>query len=150
MPESTADTIVVLQPEQTLPLRQQLLRPHQTVEACRFAGDDDGDTRHFGAVRGEELRGIVSIYRASPPQLAVDHAWQVRAMGVQPECRRQGLGQRLLQAAINYAAQQGGRVVWCNAREVVLEFYLQCGFRVEGERFEIEGIGPHYLMWHPL
>ncbi len=40
--------------------------------------------------------------------------------------------------------------MWCNARSGARTFYERAGFCVEGEEFEIAGIGPHFLMAKPL
>ena len=39
-------------------------------------------------------------------------------------------------------------MVWCNARLVAIDFlYRSIGFKIVGEIFDIEGIGPHYYMY---
>jgi hypothetical protein len=40
--------------------------------------------------------------------------------------------------------------VWCNARSPARGFYEREGFTIEGDTFEIAGIGPHFLMARAL
>ena len=41
-------------------------------------------------------------------------------------------------------------MVWCNARLVAVNFYKSVGFKITGELFGIEGIGPHYYMYKEI
>jgi hypothetical protein len=36
--------------------------------------------------------------------------------------------------------------VWCNARTPAVGLYERAGFAIESGEFEIEGIGPHFVM----
>ena len=38
------------------------------------------------------------------------------------------------------------RILWCNAREKALGFYLKVGFKPSGELFTIQNVGKHMLM----
>jgi predicted GNAT family N-acyltransferase len=52
----------------------------------------------------------------------------------------------VLDASVAHVAAQGGGELWCNARVPALGFYLRAGFEVEGDEFEIDGIGPHVVV----
>ena len=41
-------------------------------------------------------------------------------------------------------------MVWCNARLVAVDFYRSIGFKISGNLFDIEGIGPHYYMYKKI
>jgi len=41
-------------------------------------------------------------------------------------------------------------MVWCNARLVAVEFYKSIGFKIIGDLFDIQGIGPHYYMYKKI
>jgi hypothetical protein len=49
--------------EDTYALRHQILRPHQTIDQCRYPGDFDELTAHLGIFEADELVGILSIYK---------------------------------------------------------------------------------------
>ncbi|QKQ27773.1 GNAT family N-acetyltransferase [Candidatus Reidiella endopervernicosa] len=144
--ETVPLTITTLCAEATLPLRHQLLRPHQGIEQCRYPGDEEAQTRHFGARYGEQEAGIVSIYHVPCPNFSGQQGWQLRALTTLPELRQRGIGRSLLETAVTYAQAQGADLVWCNARIAALDFYQHNGFITMGEPIEITDIGPHYLM----
>ena len=52
----------------------------------------------------------------------------------------------VLDASVAHVAAEGGGELWCNARVPALGFYQRCGFEVEGDEFEIDGIGPHVVV----
>lgn len=141
-------TILVCQIEaaETRSLRHQVLRPNQPLEACCYPGDDDSNTAHFGAFIKGMLVGIISLYQQAPPQVETAEAWRVRGMATQESLRSRGYGSLLLQTGMNYVKKSGGSFLWCNARESAMPFYKQHNFEVEGNCFELPGIGPHYLM----
>jgi len=70
-------------------------------------------------------------------------------MATAPEARGHGFGTALLSACVEHAASAGGEV-WCNARRTAIGFYLNGGFTVVGEPFDIAGIGAHVVMVRPV
>jgi ribosomal protein S18 acetylase RimI-like enzyme len=71
-------------------------------------------------------------------------------MATVPSLRRAGAGRALLEHCFAHIRQHQGRLLWCNARLVALGFYQRLGFLAEGEQFEIDPIGPHYVMTRKL
>jgi predicted GNAT family N-acyltransferase len=136
--------------DETRPLRQRVLRPHQTLEELGYPGDDDSETVHLGAFAGEVLVAIASLYHEAPRDRDEPSAWRLRGMATAPEIRGGGFGGRILEAAVEHARAQGGSFVWCNARVPVADFYRRYGFRIEGGVFELAGIGPHVYMARDL
>jgi ribosomal protein S18 acetylase RimI-like enzyme len=67
-----------------------------------------------------------------------------------PEARGRGIGTALLHTCLDHAREHGGGRVWCNARTPAIGLYARAGFAVEGEEFELPGIGPHVLMSREL
>ncbi|MCP8897918.1 GNAT family N-acetyltransferase [Gilvimarinus xylanilyticus] len=130
----------------TLTLRNEVLRPNQPLSACKFAGDDDTQTRHLGAINHGEVVGVVSLYRNAHPQVAGRDPYQIRGMATKPSFRGQGLGARLLQHAESYAMSAGGDIIWANARHQALQFYIRQGYKLASDEFVIDGIGPHFLI----
>lgn len=124
-----------------------MLRPHQSPDELVYPGDDALDTLHLGMDLNGEIVGVASIYRQPPPGEDDDErAWRLRGMAITPALQRRGYGGTLLKACLAHAAAQGGRMMWCNARTTAAEFYLALGFEISGEAYELEGIGPHYMM----
>ncbi len=134
-------------PAEIRSLRQIVLRPGQPETASIFPGDDDEETVHFGAYRGETLVGIASLYRE--PRSGADPeipGWRLRGMATSPDRRGVGIGRAILEACTRHVAEAGGGELWCNARTTAMGFYARAGFEVVSEEFEVEGIGPHVVM----
>jgi GNAT superfamily N-acetyltransferase len=132
--------------EAVRPLRQAVLRPHQRPEDLVYPGDDAPGTLHAIVRDGDAIAGVATVSREDHPRDPGDGDWRVRGMATTPGSRGTGVGAALLEACVAHARAQGGRRVWCNARTPARGFYERAGFAAEGEEFEIEGIGPHYLM----
>jgi GNAT superfamily N-acetyltransferase len=133
------------------PLRQAVLRPHQTLADQVYPGDAVPGARHFAASEADSpVLGVASI--APEPYPRADGApgaddWRIRGMATEPGARGRGVGALLLGACLEHARTEGATRVWCNARSGVRGFYEREGFVVDGEEFELPGIGPHLLMW---
>ncbi len=132
------------------PIRQQVLRPDQPPESAIFPGDELDSTYHMGIFEEGSLIGIVSLYPEGPEGYEMNDAWRVRGMAVLPEHHGRGFGSKLLQACMAYASAHGGKALWCNARVMARPFYELRGLSIDGEAFDIPGIGPHYRMICPL
>lgn len=137
--------VTTVSAEETRPLRHLVLRPDQPVGSTVYAGDDDPDARHYAALEDGRLVGVASLYREARPQ-GREPGWRLRGMATAPDARRRGVGAALLAACVEHVTVEGGGELWCNARLVAQDFYLAAGFMVVGDRFDIEGIGPHHLM----
>ncbi|MDL1902136.1 GNAT family N-acetyltransferase [Anaerolineae bacterium CFX9] len=137
---------------ETHALRQRVLRPHQTLAEMEFEGDHAPDARHYGAFLNGALVGVGSVRQALPPEQYqqpgddLRSAWQIRGMAVSEEMRGRGVGMGILHALIGWAAQQGGTLIWCNARTPALSLYRRAGFATRGDEFYPPHIGPHYFM----
>jgi ribosomal protein S18 acetylase RimI-like enzyme len=96
----------------------------------------DPDSRGvvFGAMDAEDLVGTVGLEFSSKPKTR--HKAQLIGMYVMDSCRGQGLGRRLVDAALTHARQQGGMalvtltVTEGNAPAIAL--YESVGFRSFG------------------
>jgi GNAT superfamily N-acetyltransferase len=132
------------------PIRQQVLRPDQAPEAAIYLGDELESTYHIGLFEAGSLVGIASLYPEGPEGYEMNDAWRLRGMAVLPEHHGRGFGSKLLQACMAYAATHGGTALWCNARIKARSFYEVRGLTIEGEVFDIPGIGPHFRMICPL
>lgn len=160
----------------TFELRWRVLRPHQRLEDVVLPGDDDPDTAFFaardaatgrvlatGSVRPEappwepparHARGRVGT--GGRPDVPADArpgsggegpgAWRLRAMATADGRRGQGLGGRVLEAAIDHVGADGGGLLWCAARIRAVPFYERAGFTTLGDPYEEPDIGTHVLM----
>ena len=131
---------------ETRPLRHAVLRPGQSFEQTVYSRDDHPETLHLGAFDGDRLVAIASLYREARPNRPSRAAWRLRGMATDPEQRGRGFATVVLDASVAHVAAEGGGELWCNARIPALGFYQRCGFEVEGDEFDIDGIGPHVVV----
>lgn len=136
-------------------LRHSVLRPNQSMEQCRYEGDEDATTFHIGASSSDgDVVGIATALNCDEPryeQFSSQSQLRLRGMAVAPTFQQQGIGKTLLKACLEEAAKRGCQMFWCNARVVAVEFYLKCGFSILNDApFNIEGIGPHHVMFKRL
>lgn len=129
--------------EQTRPLRQRILRPHQSVQ--ELESHEPADAHAVGAFRGDELVAVGLIGREGEPG-----EWRVRGMATLPAARGRGAGGAILTALVDHARQCGARAVWCHARTPARRLYERAGFQAVSDEFELPDIGPHVVMRRPL
>ena len=135
--------------EETLPIRQDVLRPGRPKKECIFDGDDAPQTFHLGAFTDETLVGIASFVVDNNPYFS-GKQYRLRGMAVLPEYRGKGFGKELVAFGEKLIQEKGFDVLWFNAREVALNFYSRLGFISKGEPFEISTVGTHYVMYKKL
>jgi predicted GNAT family N-acyltransferase len=143
-----------LEADDVRPLRTRILRPgYPDGETKAFDGDDAEDTHHYGLVDESDAPvAVVTYIRLAAPDELGGPAVRLRGMAVEEGHRRQGLGTRLLQNSLTRlaVAEPDMAVVWCHARTSAVGFYEEHGFERHGEVFDIEGIGPHVVMWREM
>ncbi|MDF2441751.1 MAG: hypothetical protein JWN98_2735 [Abditibacteriota bacterium] len=149
---------------QTRALRGSVLRPNRPFAETHFSGDDDATTIHAGAVARDEagaehVIGVASFYHEALPMhiqcaelatLATSPVWRLRGMAVEPERQGQGIGRAILEFGIAHIADEGGGLLWCNARSGAVGFYRIASFVTCGKEFEIPDVGPHFVMVLPI
>ena len=138
--------------EQTRPLRGEILRPGQPPEALVYYGDTGPGTFHAGAFEDGELVGTATVHPEPMPvapeaDVDVTNAFRLRGMATKQHLQGRGYGRAVLERCIEHVRASGAEVLWCNARTGARGFYERLGFETVGDEFEIEGIGPHYVMW---
>lgn len=136
--------------QETHPLRLLVLRPGGVLADCQWPIDTAEGAFHLGVDEGGERICVASFQAAPHEQVIAQRPWQLRGMATHPEHRGKGAGRALVERAVNHLREQGADVLWCNARLVAVPFYERLGFRIEGPRFEIPGIGGHHVMWRPV
>jgi ribosomal protein S18 acetylase RimI-like enzyme len=132
------------------PLRGEVLRPGQPPEQLIYPGDEDPSTLHLAAFNAGHVVGIVTVMADGHPRSRQPDDWRIRGMATMPSLRNEGIGSALLTRCEIHAREQGGSRLWCNARIGARTLYERIGMTVEGDVFEIAGIGEHYLMSKPL
>ncbi len=138
--------ITRISPPQAYPLRHAVLRPHQSLEACKYPADFEKDSFHLGAFIGESLISVASFYQEDHPKIVGTPLFRLRGMATLPDYRNQGAGAALIREAEKILEARDASGWWCNARTTVSQYYEKMGMEAVGEVFEIVPIGPHRLM----
>ncbi|MFY7672337.1 GNAT family N-acetyltransferase [Tenacibaculum sp. MEBiC06402] len=133
--------------ESTYSLRLEVLRknidlPHE------FDGDLDDSTFHLGVFDNDQLVCIGTFMKSSLEEIKGSQ-YQLRGMASAPEARGKGYGKLLLSFAIDKLLKRGIDVLWCNAREVAVQFYQKNQFQILGDKF-VNKVGPHYKMYRVI
>ena len=135
---------------ETYPVRQQVLRQGKPIASCMFDGDEEKTTIHLGLFFYGTLSGVVSYIRIKTEYSASDNQYQLRGMAILLPFQGKKLGEVLLSEGERILKELNCNFIWCNSREVAVNFYKRNGFVVEGESFVIPSIGVHYKMHKKL
>ncbi len=137
-----------VKPEDTYPIRKAILRNGMTL-SHEMMGDHDKDTLHLGLYESDRLVCIASFMVASN-DVFNGYQFQLRGMASADTAQGKGFGKMLLKEAETRLKNRGVETLWCNARVVALNFYKKLGYQSVGNIFEVEQVGPHYLMYKKL
>ena len=128
-------------------IRLAVLRADMESKVVDFAEDNWPGVWHLG-VRGPT--GLVAVSSWIPRERSTFPgvpAVQLRGMATLQHVQGNGLGGLLVEAGCARAATSGARVVWANARDAAMAFYLRHGFTIDSEGF-IEPVTqlPHHVI----
>ena len=140
--------ITEIKAEDTYPIRKAILREGMTL-SHEMNGDHNAETLHLGLFELGELVCIGSFMRASK-EIFKGSQFQLRGMASVKKAQGKGFGKLLLEEAEVKLKNQGVDILWCNARTVALDFYKKSGYQMVGNAFEVEQVGPHFLMFKKL
>ncbi|HZX58966.1 MAG TPA: GNAT family N-acetyltransferase [Mucilaginibacter sp.] len=133
--------------EDTLAIRNNILRGGKlTLDQCRFPGDEAEGTFHLGYFDNEKLVCIATFHLQNHKKYP-GKGYQLRGMATLDDYRGRGIGNQLVNFAIVYLRGQKVNYVWCNARKAALKFYIDLGFEVISDEFEVPVIGPHRILY---
>ena len=134
----------------TYGLRHRILRPHQTIEDCKYDHDDDPNTIHAGAFYEGKLVSVASFLMENHPDFSEDVQYRLRGMATVEELRNQGLGRAVVSFGVTAVKERGANFIWCKARTLVQAYYMKLGFHPYGEVFDYPPIGLHIVMYRRL
>lgn len=135
----------------TIDLRNRVLREGAPDSAAWSALDVVGSATFaaYQADRTHDPEPIATVTvqpEGCPWRPGARTPWRLRGMATADEWRGRGVGRRALDVAIAHVADQGAGLLWCNARIGAVAFYERAGFVIEGDEFEVAGIGAHRPM----
>lgn len=111
---------------------------------CPYQECDNKDQDSFHLFYQDQNQ-IAGYLRIIPPGISYKEASIGRVL-VKKEYRREGLGFKMMEAAIAFIKNNfGTEAVRISAQEYILKFYQQLGFKVVSDRYLEDDI-PHYQM----
>ena len=133
---------------ETFPIRKEVLRKGMDLP-IEFNGDNDAGTFHFGAFFNEQLVGVSSFMKENNSAF-IGAQYQLRGMAILHEYRGKGVGKLMLNETEKLLKKMNVEVLWCNARISAVPFYQKQGYKCFGNCFQIETVGPHYVMFKTI
>lgn len=113
-------------PQETLPIRQQVLWPDHPIDFCRIPEDDAAV--HLGAFHQQELICVGSLYSTA-------QGARLRKFATLPTHQGRGVGSAVLTAILELAQQRGDAQMWLDARQEAMGLYQRFGFEPKGAVF---------------
>jgi GNAT superfamily N-acetyltransferase len=138
--------VITINPEMTYSLRHSVLRPHQTLEDCKYDTDHQEGSFHVGAFHKGQLISIASFCVENFPDFSSDKQYRLRAMATLEEFRKLGAGRAVVTFAEGMIKERGVNALWCKGRTTVQDYYEKLGFQPYGDVFDYPPIGPHIVM----
>lgn len=130
--------------EQVWQLREEVLRKPLGLS---LKNEDLSGEKEDIIILAQDKTGAVTgcvLLRPLP-----EHQFRLRQMAVTDHLQGKGIGRRLINAAEQYVAAQGGLRIMLHARMYAVPFYLKQGYRVVSDNFLEVGL-PHVVMQKDL
>lgn len=133
-------------------LRRRVLRAGDPAAVVANPRDDETTTLHVAIVRHDEVLASASYFLGASPDVGARVAYQVRYVATDPAWQRRGLGARVLAAGEEELRRRRAELVWANARDSALDFYLRHGWTlIEGSAHDSAETGlPHTRIYKKL
>jgi len=136
--------------ENIRPLRHSELRKGQDFSTTSYLKDYEEGTFHMACIVDEGIVSCATFYAQTSMKVKSDNAYRLRGMATDSNFQRQGYARNLMIESFKELKKRDCDMVWCNARLVAVNFYKSVGFKIIGELFDIEAIGPHYYMYKEI
>lgn len=131
-------------------IRHQVLWQHKSFDDCGIDVDDQPDTFHLGAYKGDKLICVASFFKQTQAKFSEKNQYRLRAMATLSSAQNTGAARALLNTAFQILKEKGQDLLWCDARIIATGFYEKLGFEKSGDQYSIPIIGLHYLMFKTL
>jgi predicted GNAT family N-acyltransferase len=132
------------------PLRHSELRKGQDFSTTSYLKDYEIDTFHMAYISNEKIVTCATFYPEKSTKIKSKNAYRLRGMATDSNFQRKGYASDLMAESFKKLKNRDCDMVWCNARLVAVNFYKSVGFKITGNLFNIEGIGPHYYMYKEI
>ena len=132
------------------PLRHAELRKGQDFSTTSYLRDNEPNTFHMASILDNKTVACATFYPEKTDKILAKNAYRLRGVATDINYRRKGCAKELMRASFLDLKSKGADFVWCNARLAALGFYKSIGFKIKGDLFDIDLIGPHYYMYKAI
>ena len=139
--------VKIVDVDSILELRHKVLRHAKPFESCFYKEDRIASTIHLAAFFKDTIVSCATFYSEKNNHITHKNSFRLRGMATEEKYRKKGFGKLLLKTAEKIISEKGSNNLWCNARIKAVPFYLSCGYKIFGQLFDIQHIGPHYMMY---
>ena len=131
-------------------LRHSELRKGQDYSTTSYLKDYEEGTFHMACIADYKIVTCATFYAQKSMKIKSNNAYRLRGMATDSQFQRKGYARNLMLESFKELKKRDCDMVWCNARLVAVNFYKSVGFKIIGELFAIEAIGPHYYMYKEI
>jgi len=136
--------------EKIRPLRHSELRKGQDYSTTSYLKDYEDGTFHMACIVDDKIVTCATFYAEKSKKVKSNNAYRLRGMATDSQLQRKGYARNLMIESFKELKKRDCDMLWCNARLVAVNFYKSVGFKIIGELFDIEAIGPHYYMYKEI
>ena len=136
--------------EKIRPLRHSELRKGQDYSTTSYLKDYEEGTFHMACILDGKIVTCATFYAETSEEIKSDNAYKLRGMATDYNFQRKGYARNLMLESLKELKKSDCDMLWCNARLGAVNFYKSVGFKIIGELFDIEAIGPHYYMYKEI
>ena len=136
--------------EKIRPLRHSELRKGQDYSTTSYLKDYEEGTFHMACIADYKIVTCATFYAQKSMKIKSNNAYRLRGMATDSQFQRKGYARNLMLESFKELKKRDCDMVWCNARLVAVNFYKSLRFKIIGELFDIEAIGPHYYMYKEI
>ena len=136
--------------EKIRPLRHSELRKGQDFSTTSYLKDYEEGTFHMACIVDDEIVTCATFYAEKSMKVQSNNAYRLRGMATDSQFQRKGYASDLMEESFKELKKRDCDMLWCNARLGAVNFYKSVGFKIIGELFDIEAIGPHYYLYKEI
>jgi len=136
--------------EKIRPLRHSELRKGQDFSTTSYLKDYEEGTFHMACIVDDQIVTCATFYAQTSMKIKSNKAYRLRGMATDSNFQRKGYARNLMVESFKELKKSDCDMLWCNARLGAVNFYKSVGFKIIGELFDIEAIGPHYYMYKEI
>lgn len=135
---------------EALELRWKILRAHLPREKSIYPTDEDPAGFHLAYKENNQVLTVATFFPEIYEKVVAKNPFRLRGMATREDFQGRGLGSIVMKKSFEILQEKKCDLLWCNARVRAIPFYSRLGLIEASPLFEMEGIGPHKVMYKRL